>query len=179
MEPKNLVEGIDYAQFYKPYITLAPNVPLVDALAKSATLFLNYFNQLNEEQSFYSYRPNKWTLKEIVLHCIDTERIMAHRAFRFARKDTIELPGFEHNDYVAASRANQRTLQNLLEEYQQVRNATRALFATFNKEQLLRFGIANGNSVSVKALGYIIVGHELHHITICKTRYFSENQRKA
>lgn len=170
MENKVLLE-IEYAPFYARYIKLAPDLQIVEALEKSADDFIAYFGNLSDQQALFKYAPNKWTLKELLLHCIDTERIMSCRALRFARNDKSELAGFEQDDYVLQSNANQRTLKCLLEEYVCVRKSTISLFKGFESKYLMRFGVASGNSMSVKALGYVIAGHEMHHLAICKTRY--------
>lgn len=170
MKKKVLLET-EYAPFYGKYIELAPDESIIEALQKSFESFIHFFENLSEEQGFFKYAPNKWTIKELLLHCIDTERIMSYRALRFSRNDKTELAGFEQDDYVMESNANQRTLKNLVEEYKSIRKSTLSLFAGFDSEVLLRSGIASGNIMSVRALGYVISGHELHHLEICKTRY--------
>jgi uncharacterized damage-inducible protein DinB len=123
------------------------------------------------EKLNYRYAKNKWTIKEILVHIVDDERIYAYRALRFARNDKTELPGFEQDDYALYSAANERSIENIFEEYEAVRNATIALFNGLPEDSFLRIGIANNNKVSVRALAYHIAGHELHHINIIKERY--------
>ncbi len=171
MTLKNKISESEYASFYKNYIQLSPDLSIPEALLKSSELFLSFFENLSEEEALYRYAPNKWSLKEVLLHCIDTERIMSYRALRFARNDKTELPGFDQDDFVAESFANQKSMITLLEEYDSTRKATLNLFSGFNEELVMRSGIANGNRMSVRALGYVISGHELHHLNICKTRY--------
>lgn len=162
----------EFAPFYKGYIQLAPeNESIENALKLSFEAFFNYFSALTDKQGLFSYAPQKWTLKEVLVHCIDTERIMTYRALRFARNDQTELPGFEQDDYVPQSFANKRNLEDLLEEYKAVRQSTLLLFNSFDDEILKRSGIANGNRMSVRALGFMISGHELHHLNVCKERY--------
>lgn len=162
----------EYAPFYKGYIQLAPEgLSIENALKHSFEAFFNYFSALSETQSLYSYAPEKWTLKEVLVHCIDTERIMCYRALRFARNDRTELPGFEQDDYVPQSFANSKKLIDLLEEYESLRQSTIHLFNSFNDEVLARTGVANGNIMSVRALGFVISGHEMHHLNVCKERY--------
>ncbi|MEX0996028.1 MAG: DinB family protein [Flavobacteriaceae bacterium] len=168
---KSEITETEYASFYKRYIDLAPDLSVVEALQKSSDSFFSFFENLSDEQGLFKYAPDKWTLKELLLHCIDTERIMAYRALRFSRNDTSELAGFDQDEYVFESNANQRKIKDLLEEYQSVRKATLDLFTGFDSKVLVRFGIASGNRMSVRALGYVISGHELHHLEICKTRY--------
>src|SRR5690606_18442301 len=128
-------------------------------------------DSLDENQGLYSYAHGKWTLKEVLIHCIDTERIMSYRALRFARNDQTELPGFEQNDYVPQSEANSRKMADLIEEYKILRQSTILLFKSFSDDVLKRAGVANGNPISVRALGFVISGHELHHLNVCKERY--------
>jgi len=126
---------------------------------------------LPEEKLNYRYAQNKWTIKEILVHIIDDERIYAYRALCFARNDKTELPGFEQDDYALHSRANERSLENILEEYEAVRNATIALFNGLPEDSLLRMGTANNNKATVRAMAYHIAGHELHHMNIIKEKY--------
>jgi len=123
------------------------------------------------EKLSYRYAKNKWTIKEILVHILDDERIYAYRALRFARNDKTELPGFEQDDYALYSRANERDIENILEEYEAVRDSTIALFNGLPEDSFLRVGTANNNKVTVRALAYHIAGHELHHINIIKEKY--------
>jgi uncharacterized damage-inducible protein DinB len=126
---------------------------------------------LPEEKLDYKYAENKWTIKEILVHIIDGERVFAYRALRFARNDATELPGFEQDDYVLYSRANERSIEDILEEYEAVRNATIALFKGLPEDSFLRIGTANDNQATVRALAYQIAGHELHHMKVIKEKY--------
>ena len=126
---------------------------------------------LPDEKLNYRYAENKWTIKEILVHIIDDERIYAYRALCFARNDKTELPGFEQDDYALYSEANERSIENILEEYKAVRNSTIALFNGLPEKSLLRRGTANNNKATVRALAYHIAGHELHHINIIKEKY--------
>jgi uncharacterized damage-inducible protein DinB len=126
---------------------------------------------LPEEKLLYRYAPEKWTIKEVLVHIIDDERIYAYRALRFARNDKTELPGFEQDDYTLASGANERSLENIFEEYGAVRLSTIAMFNSFSEEALLRKGIANNNMATVRALAWHIAGHEVHHLNIIKQYY--------
>lgn len=119
----------------------------------------------------YRYAEAKWTIKEILVHIVDDERIYAYRALRFARNDRTELPGFEQDDYTRASHANARSLTNIFEEYEAARSATIAMFNGFDDGALLRSGVANGTVMSVRAAAYHIAGHELHHVSIIRERY--------
>jgi uncharacterized damage-inducible protein DinB len=126
---------------------------------------------LPEGKLNYRYAENKWTIKQIMVHIIDDERIYAYRALRFARNDETELPGFEQDDYVLYSRANERSIENIMEEYEGVRSSTIALFDGLPEDSFLRMGIANNNKVTVRALAYHIAGHELHHMNIIREKY--------
>jgi uncharacterized damage-inducible protein DinB len=119
----------------------------------------------------YRYAPNKWTLKEILVHLTDDERIYAYRALRFARNDSAELHGFNQDDFVKFSGANERALNNILEEYDAVRKATIAFFKGLPDVALTRTGRTNESRTSVRALVYHIAGHELHHLNIIREKY--------
>ncbi|MEM7111664.1 MAG: DinB family protein [Chloroflexota bacterium] len=117
------------------------------------------------------HAPNEWTIKEILVHIIDDERIYAYRALRFARNDFTELPGFEQDDYIIPSRANERTIEDILAELTAVRLATLSLYQNLPEETLTRAGIASGNIMSVRTIAYHIAGHELHHMNSIRENY--------
>ncbi len=126
---------------------------------------------LPEARLTYRYAEGKWTIKEILVHVIDDERIYAYRTLRFARNDNTELPGFEQDEYTDYSRANERDLENILCEYEAVRRSTIAMFNGFDDEAFTRAGIASGNIMSVRAAAYHIAGHERHHFNLIKSSY--------
>ncbi|MBT8384210.1 MAG: DinB family protein [Bacteroidia bacterium] len=163
----------EYAPFYKPYIQaiIANNKTLLDNLSDTSSECLSLLKNIPKEKLLFSYAKGKWTIKEIVQHLIDAERIMAYRALRFARRDMTELPGFDENDYVISSNANKRNIGGLLKEMRLVRKTTIFLFKNFENNDLMNLGMANGSNMSVRALGYIIAGHQLHHMNIIKERY--------
>jgi len=132
---------------------------------------------LPEDKLLYRYATSKWTIKEVLVHLIDDERIYAYRALCFARNEKATLPGFEQDDYIAASNANARSVENILQEYEAVRNATIALYEGFDDAALVRSGIANNNKSTVRALGYHIAGHESHHVNIIKEKYLNAKPR--
>lgn len=144
---------------------------IIKGLIKQKEEILHFFKSIPVFKHEYSYAEGKWTVKDIILHLIDAERIFAYRALRIARNDNTALPGFEENDYVVTANANNREYESLLAEYESVRNATISLFETFSSEDLLRLGTASNCSVSVRAIGYITLGHELHHKNIILERY--------
>lgn len=162
-------------QFFDKYINLVEDVELLDALDTFSPVGVFVDIESLEALGDQVYAPGKWTIRDIVQHCIDTERIMAYRALRFARNDQTTLPGFEENSYAQEAFANQRTLEDLLEEYEIVRIGTLALFDSFNQEILSRSGIGGKLSqvpMSVAALGFMIVGHAVHHYKMIEERYF-------
>jgi hypothetical protein len=120
----------------------------------------------------YRYAEGKWTIKDIIQHLIDTERVFSYRALRFARKDSTELPGYDENLYADTANGSERKLQEMLTELALVRQSTIMLFKSFSAESLLYTGIASNNVASVRALGFIIIGHQNHHMKIFKERYY-------
>jgi uncharacterized damage-inducible protein DinB len=119
----------------------------------------------------YQYAEGKWTIKEIIQHLIDSERVFSYRALRISRNDKTPLPGFDENDYVSNSNGKERSLQSLLTEMAVVRQATLSLFNSFSQEQLTKIGIASNKEVSVRAIGFIIIGHQKHHQKVFSERY--------
>ncbi len=150
---------------------LPTDARLLEHMAENLQATSRLVLSLPEERLLRPYAPGKWTIKEVLVHIVDDERIFSYRALRFARGDKTELPGFEQDDYVPLSGANDRLLHDIMAEYAAVREATIALFRGLPQEALLRAGVANGNRASVRALGYHIAGHEAHHVHIIKERY--------
>jgi len=132
-----------------------------------------FVHDIPAEKWDYIYAPGKWTIKEVLVHIVDDERIYAYRALRFGRGDATPLPGFEQNDYVPYSKANDRTVKSIIKEYESVRKATLTLFRSFSEEDLHRKGTANNNVYSVRGLLYHLAGHELHHLNILKEKYLA------
>ena len=165
------LQNNEYSSFYKGYIEQSINLPIVDGLKYNMVETIQFYKDLPNEKGNYRYADGKWTIKEILQHIIDTERIFAYRALRIARQDQTPLPGFEQDDYVLSSNTNNRSLESLVKEFTAVRHATIELFDSFNEEMLLAIGIASQNSISVRAIGYIIIGHVNHHNTVIKERY--------
>jgi enterochelin esterase-like enzyme/uncharacterized damage-inducible protein DinB len=167
----------EYASFYAGYVGRVPEGanPLA-MLSQQSGQLRALLSGISEEQAAQGYAESKWSLKELLLHMADAERVFAYRALRFGRGDGQALPGFDENTYAAASGANARSLADLLDEYEAVRAASIALFSSFTAAQLALTGIANGQSVSVRALLYILTGHELHHMHIIQERYLPRLQ---
>ncbi|RIV25226.1 DinB family protein [Fibrisoma montanum] len=162
----------EYNPFYNTYVSLIPNDddPL-GQLRRQPDELKAMLGHLTDEQGMFRYAPGKWSIKESLVHMIDTERIFAYRALRIGRGDQTPLPGFEQNDYVPMSGADRRSLVSIWQEYEAVRSATLALFDSFDAGALERIGTASGGPMSVRALAYIIPGHEAHHIGLFRERY--------
>ena len=158
-------------QFYKGYVENVKHLDMLDALKQSLQETLKLIRSIPEEKGTYRYADGKWSIKELIAHMLDVERIMAYRALRFSRNDKTDLPGFEENDYAPEANAHGRTLKQLAEEAERLRATTIDLFQSFTPEMLAREGTANKNKLSVLNLGYIIPGHETHHRKILVERY--------
>ena len=164
----------EYPAYSEVYLSLVPrDGEILKHLRDNFQAVKNLLEGLSEEQLLFRYGPGKWSVKEVILHIIDDERIFAYRALRFARNDSTGLPGFEQDDYVVPSRADERSLASLLDEYETVRNATISLFAYLPEESFMRSGtLADGsNRRTVRAMVYHIAGHELHHLNIIREKY--------
>lgn len=165
-------QATEHSPYYAKYIALVPDdeLTVVQHLADQhhdtvATL------RKARTKGDHAYAPGKWTVKEVIGHICDTERVFAYRALRFSRGDTTDLPGFDENFYVERSNFAQRTMEDLLEELWSVRAATLSLAKHIPERALTNQGTANGNPISVRALLYIIAGHERHHMGILRDRY--------
>lgn len=166
-------EAKEYAPYYGIYISLVEGNDVLSALKKQMPETQKILAGISEEKGLFRYAEKKWSIKELVGHLIETERIMAYRALRFARNDKIELQGFEQNDYIANSNFDDCKLSDLAREYELVREANILMFQNFSEDAWSRSGIASENEVSVRALAYIIAGHELHHMKILRERYLA------
>lgn len=166
------VPSNEYNPYYEPYIAISTNGDSIShSLAQNQISVPEFYKQIPKEKHDYAYAEGKWTVKDILLHLIDTERIFSYRAMRIARQDKVELAGFEQDDYVIAGKASKRSLNSLIEEYKAVRHATITMFKTFSDKELESMGTASGSQISVRAIGHIITGHENHHNTVIKQRY--------
>ena len=157
--------------FFDRYINLAPDIDILDALGQQASLERVVPSETMKDLGENRYAPGKWTAKDIVQHLIDTERIMAYRAMRFARADKTSLPGFDEDDFARMAHASRRTIDDLYAEFATVRQATLALFQSFDEEMLQRTGICFNQSMSVLAVGFVLVGHPMHHANVVRERY--------
>jgi len=162
----------EYPDYANMYMKLVPDDGLLLKHLEDNFEAVNMLiRSLPSEKLLHRYASDKWTIKETLVHIIDDERIYSYRALCFARNDKTALPGFEQDDYVTFSNANARSIDNILHEYETVRQSTIALYDGFDDAALLRAGVANNNTTTVRALGYHIAGHELHHVNIIKERY--------
>jgi len=153
------------------YLSEVPGEDAWPALSAQVAEVDRLFGPLSGKRALHRYAPGKWSVKEVLGHLADAERIYAYRALRFAREDATPLPGFEENLYVPAGRFDARPLRELLDEWNAVRAATLALFRGLDGEALLRRGVANGKSVSVRTLAWLAVGHAGHHLGVLRDRY--------
>ncbi|MGA3317734.1 MAG: DinB family protein [Candidatus Korobacteraceae bacterium] len=158
----------EYAEFYKNYIARVPEGPVLDFLAKQLGDYRQLLVGVSEEAASAAPAPGKWSIKQVLGHLCDTERVQAYRVLRFARGDPKELQGFEQDDYVREAQSNSRSLDDLLTEFEGIRKATIALFGSLPPGAEKRSGIANGNKVTVRALAYIAAGHAQHHFELLK-----------
>ena len=159
--------------FYKNYVKQIEETDLLQALRVSGHRCLELVHSIPEEKVDFRYADGKWTIRELLCHIIDAERIFTYRALRFARNDKTDLAGFEENDYAPQANASGRIVQKIAAEMAHLRSATIDLFESFTPEMLIRKGTANKNELSVIVLGFIIAGHETHHCNILKERYLS------
>jgi len=170
--PKPIVG--EYAPYTIMYINLLPDDGLIlKHLRDNLENTVRFIRLLPEGKLTTRHAEGEWTIKEILVHVVDDERIYCYRALRFARNDTTELPGFEQDEYVPYSGANHREIEAIIEEFISVRRATITFFESLDEEALIRKGIGSGNIMSVRAAAYHIAGHELHHINSIKENYLS------
>lgn len=158
--------------YFDRYINLVDDCEVVAALEKFGPSFLerelDKFIRLGDS----IYAPGKWTIKDLLQHIIDAERVFAYRAMRFARKDKTELPGFDEDYYAQNANVKARHVHELLEEFSSLRGANILMYKSFDRDTLLREGVASGNKISVAALGFTMCGHVIHHMNVIRERYF-------
>jgi hypothetical protein len=166
-------EFSDYAPYWGRYISLVDGKDVIRALEQQGLETVAMLSSLTEQQGAYRYAPEKWSLKELLGHITDSERVFAYRTLRIARNDPTPLPGFEQDDYVRAAMFGSHALQTLLDEFASVRQASLLLFRSLDADAWTRRGVADQKDVSVRALAYIIAGHELHHRKIIQEKYLN------
>lgn len=161
-------------EFYKKYVLHVQDMDLLEAMKHSGTLTAGLVLAIPENLGEYRYAPEKWSIKELLCHMLDAERIFAYRALRFARHDETPLAGFEENSYAPEANAHGRTLQQIVNEMKNLRASTLDLFGSFTPEMLQRRGTANNTTISVVNIGYVIAGHETHHRNVLTERYLKK-----
>ena len=164
-------EASEYTPEYGKYVSLVQGQDVLRALGDQLEDTLATLRKVSQQDSLRRYAPGKWSVREVLGHLIDSERIFAYRALCFARNDQTELPGFEQDDYVPAAHFDERPWDDLLAEFEAVRRATIFLFRGLDGDAWSRRGVASGNPWSVRALAYAIAGHELHHMGVIRTKY--------
>jgi uncharacterized damage-inducible protein DinB len=157
--------------FYMTYVKLVNDADLLEAMKESSKVTLKLVRSIPEAKGEFRYQPEKWSIKELLCHMIDAERIFAYRALRFSRNDQTPLSGFEEKDYAPQANAHNRTIESMANEMEHVRLSNIDLYSSFSNEMLSRTGKANHTEISVLNLGFIISGHETHHRNILLERY--------
>ena len=160
--------------YYQYFVKLVSSQPLRYALSTSSEELIHVLDQTGENSGDMRYADGKWSIKEIVNHLMDSERVFCYRALRFARNDKTELSGFEQDNYVTSAKVDARKLSNLKREFKNLRETTIDLFCSFDIEMLQRSGAANGVEIQVKALAYVIAGHTLHHAKVIQDKYLQK-----
>ena len=164
----------EYPAYFETYLKRLPETDIVALLQTQCEELLSLFANLPEAETEKGYAEGKWSLKELLQHMLDSERIMAYRALCFARNEQNMLPGFEEDEYAAVSDANRRKLSDLIAEYRLQRQSTIMLFKNFSPEMVERFGKANNATYNVRSLAWVIAAHENHHLHIIQTRYLKQ-----
>ncbi len=161
----------EYPEWFEAEIGPVPYDDLLQGLEDSHQKTLAFLRAIPEEKLLFSYQPGKWTILEMWQHVIDVERVLTYRAMRYSRGDSTILAKFDQEAYAVASRANEREWEDMLQEYSAVRVSTLHLFRSFDAEMLMLRGTAGRSEVTVRAAGYLVLGHEMHHLGIIKERY--------
>jgi hypothetical protein len=169
--PVTRPERDEYPDWYAAEIELVQYDDLLGGMEDSFQKTLAFLHKLPEEKRLFRYQPEKWTIQEMWQHVIDTERVLSYRAMRFSRGDTTVLQGFDQNMYAEASNANDRDWDEMLQEYSAVRISSLHLFRSFDSEMFMLRGTAGRSHVTVRAVGFLIIGHETHHIQTIRERY--------
>ena len=180
-QPVSAPDASEYSPHHTAYVSLVPGADILHILGQQADALKTLLESLTDEQANQRYSPEKWSIKEVVGHITDAERIFAYRALRIARHDKTPLEGFEQDDYVRAGRFGQHALRDLLKEFECLRASNILLCSHFDQDTWSRRGVANGSGVTVRALAYIMAGHVLHHQRILAEKYSvtSEGQSRA
>lgn len=157
--------------FYKTYIDVLGDVELLDMLQRQLGNFPEFIESIPDDKLLYSYQADKWTIAQVLVHIIDSERVFQHRALRFSRGDSTPLPGFDQDIYAVHAMADRRSKESIIEEYKVVRKSTIAIFTNLDREMFNNVGAASNMEWSVGALGFVICGHQKYHRNILRQRY--------
>ncbi|WP_298540509.1 DinB family protein [uncultured Aquimarina sp.] len=168
---QSLLTSGEYNPYYGVFIDQAENANIVTGLQQSKQKFIDFVNAISDEKLTYAYAEGKWTVAEVLQHIIDTERIFSYRALRFARNDKSPLIGFDQDEYVPNSNANNYSKKEFIEDFEAARNNSIGLFKSFTQNMLTEIGEASGSPMSARAAGYILSGHQKHHLNVIKDRY--------
>lgn len=163
----------EYPEYYVPYVNLVPEGDLLSVLKENLVKTVALFEGISEEDGHFRYSPNKWSIKEVLGHMADTERIMSYRLLRIGRGDQTALAGFNENDYIEGSDFSRLSIKNILEDFTATRNATITLIQNMPEKAWAHKGFANNTEVTARAVAYIIAGHAIHHRKIIKERYLA------
>ena len=159
------------AEFFQHYINLVKEEDVAKAIRQNSNQFKKFLDKIPKKKIDYAYAEGKWTIKELLQHMIDAERVFTYRALTFSRKDGTPLPGFDENNWAANALASQRNWPELVKEFKALRKATEWLFGSFSEDQLLATGTASGHPINALALGFICAGHVAHHMEVIRERY--------
>ena len=165
------------APFYQGYISKAPDEDVSKSISRNTRNFRKLLKRIPKKKIDYAYAEGKWTIRELLQHIIDAERVFVSRALWFARRDTTPLPGFDENTWTVTSNASAREWDDLIEEFKNLRLSTKFFFESLNDQQLLSTGTANNNQMNVAGLGFVCAGHVFHHINIIKERYLPKKKK--
>ncbi|MCU0436910.1 MAG: DinB family protein [Raineya sp.] len=163
----------EYPPYAEMYLQHVNNENILVLLQERIETVKQIYNQIDEQKANFRYAPEKWSIKEVLLHVVDTERIFAYRAISIARGDTRALMGFDQDVFVQHSYADERTLSSIVEEFELVRNSNISLFKNLNSNVLTTKGNANGYDVTPRAIAFMLAGHEIHHTKIILERYLA------
>lgn len=164
----------EYPSFYANYVNLAIGNSIKELIENHSNKILEFIQLLPNEQENFTYAEDKWTIKEVIQHCIDAERVFIYRALRFARKDATPLPGFDENEYAQAAKQNNRSFAKVKDEFELLRKSSDTFLLSLQENDLTFLGTANGNSISLNAICFIVFGHLLHHQKIILERYLTQ-----
>lgn len=165
----------EFNDYYLNYVNMVPDGNIIEILQDQNKNTIQFLEEITDQQALFRYGPDKWSIKEVLGHMTDTEQIMAYRLLCIARGETVSLPGFDETHYVKNASFDQQSISELLARFAAVRGATIHLLAGLTEEDWLKRGLANESPVTVRAIAYIIAGHERHHLGIIKDRYISSS----